>query len=332
MTKKSEQLKELELFIDSIVDAHGYGQKEIDSHLKIDLFRRALDQLSVSNKRIENGIRFEEAIQTTFEVKDSKLHFYYPEKRAQLGSGTHPIRLQPKLLQYLLIHHEESNQVYDIIERFIFQVWDDLSDLDFKQTKTGVTRCFTNTRFAANTLRNYGLLKFTQKEAFKTWELSLPGFVVAAKIFKDNDWKLEKVEQKLGNSINPAITKAWTEIIDFPSFVQTLTSICDGGHQFFNTFGSLLHKCYCLLDEYWSIIRNNKLSQKEKLAQSSIKIKELEGHQDIEKFYKEFGPSLRNQQAFPKSKLIYFDGVEEYLLCISKYPGMQRLLSSLTRN
>jgi hypothetical protein len=173
-----------------------------------------------------------------------------------------------------------------------------LDNLDFKTTRTGVTRCFTNTRFAANTLRNYGLLKFTHKEAFKTWELSLPGFIVAATIFKENDWTLGQVEQKIGNNINPIITNAWLDIKNFDAFVQTLQGMCEEGTRFFNTFDGFLHEAYKLLEEYWNAIRNPDLTQKEKQSQSEFKIKQLESHPDIEKFYREFALHLEIEKLF----------------------------------
>jgi len=299
--KKIDMLTELEIYLDQIIDLHGYSNKGEEKHLKIDLLRRLLDQLAVKNKLLENSVTYEEGIQTSHQIVNGKIHISYPILRSQSGSGTHPIRLQPKLLQYLLIHHKENHQVLNIIENFIKQVWDELSILDFKRTKTGVTRCFTNTRFAANTLRNYGLLKFTQKEAFKTWELSLPGFIVAAKIFKENDWVLDKVEQKIGNNINPAIVNAWTDIKDFKAFVETLESICGSGMDFYDSFGDFLNESYVLLEEYWNTIRNKNLSQKEKLSQSAIKIKQLENHPEIERFYKEFGLHLEIEKLFSKA-------------------------------
>jgi hypothetical protein len=299
VTKKIEtMLTDLEDYLDQIIILHGYSNGGEEKLLKVDLIRRLLDQLAVSNKHLENSVPFEEEIQTPHRIIDGRVHIYYPEKKSQLGSGTHPIRLQPKLLQYLLIHHKESHQVYNIIEHFIKQVWDELDNLDFKTTRTGVTRCFTNTRFAANTLRNYGLLKFTHKEAFKTWELSLPGFIVAATIFKENDWTLGQVEQKIGNNINPIITNAWLNIKNFDAFVQTLQGICEEGTRFFNTFDSFLHEAYELLEEYWNAIRNPDLTQKEKQSQSEFKIKQLESRPDIEKFYREFALHLEIEKLF----------------------------------
>jgi hypothetical protein len=302
VTKKTDMLTDLEDYLDQIIILHGYSNGSEEKLLKVDLIRRLLDQLAVSNKLLENSVPFEEAIQTPHRIIDGRIHIYYPEKKSQLGSGTHPIRLQPKLLQYLLIHHKESHQVYNIIEHFIKQVWDELDNLDFKKTRTGVTRCFTNTRFAANMLRNYGLLKFTNKEAFKTWELSLPGFIVAAKIFKEDEWVLEQVEQKIGNNINPLITNASKEIKNFDAFVQILKSICGEGAQFFESFDGFLHEAYELLEEYWESIRSPDLTQKEKLSKSAVKIKQLESHPDIEGFYKEFALHLEIEKLFKKAR------------------------------
>ena len=90
---------------------------------------------------------------------------------------------------YLLYRHNNKEQkVYDIIENFIKLIWNQLKLLDFEKTKTGVMRCFTNTRFSANKLREYGMLKFTKHEAYKTWVLSFTGIMVASKFLKDGEW------------------------------------------------------------------------------------------------------------------------------------------------
>jgi len=255
----------------------------------------------VSNKSLENVVPFEESLQSDCELINDKLHFYCPEKRFDKGSGTHPTILQPLLLQYLLVHHKEDMHIYNIIDGFIAQVWDELLDVDFKRTKTGVFRCFTNTRFAANVLRHYGFLKFSKKEAYKTWKLSLAGFIVAAKVIKKNNWKLQKNQNHIGFNINPIITDTWKDIKDFNKFVQTLNNMCGEGVDFYKSFEVLLNEAYRLLGEYWKIIEDQELSQKEKLAQSGKKIKELESHTDIEKFYQEFRLHLVIEDLFQKA-------------------------------
>jgi len=51
------------------------------------------------------------------------------------------MRLPISLLLFLLIHHRERFEVLRVIELFIETIWGELTFLDFKKTKTGVTRC-----------------------------------------------------------------------------------------------------------------------------------------------------------------------------------------------
>ena len=158
---------------------------------KIDFLERALELLRYKNRHLKNKLGFEKFIQGQVFEKDGNIAYTSPEKYLSVDSGTKPIRLQTKLLMFLLLNHNKSFEVFSIIENFIYEIWGQLTFLDFKKTKTGVTRCFTNTRFAANTLRDYGLLKFTKKEAYKTWTLFLYGFLVAADVLDKNlNWEL----------------------------------------------------------------------------------------------------------------------------------------------
>ncbi len=130
---------------------------------KLDVIERVLEMLRIEKKQLNNHLAFSDFIQGNLEFKNNQIHFTPPLKPRTRGFGTRPVHLQPKLLIYLLFRHGKSdNQVYDIINNFVRVIWDDLVELDFEKTKTGVFRCFTNTRFAANTLRDYGLLKFTR--------------------------------------------------------------------------------------------------------------------------------------------------------------------------
>lgn len=102
------------------------------------------------------------------------------------------------LLMFLFLRSNEDNEkssttrnkepVFDIITRFIEEIKPHLSLRDFVRTKTGAIRCFTNARFAANRLREFGMLRFSNKEAFKTWELSLTGIIAACALY-DRSWR-----------------------------------------------------------------------------------------------------------------------------------------------
>ena len=173
---------------------------------KLDLIERILEMLRIKNRQLNNNLAFSDFIQGSLEFKNNQICFTPPLKPKARGFGTRPVYLQPKLLIYLLFRHGKSdNQVYDIINNFVRVIWDDLDVLDFEKTKTGVFRCFTNTRFAANTLRDYGLLKFTKNEAFKTWVLSFTGVMVASKFVRDGAWQKQLFINKYTTDLHPAI-------------------------------------------------------------------------------------------------------------------------------
>jgi len=54
---------------------------------------------------------------------------------------------------------------------------------DFAKTKTGVQRFITNTRFASNELRKYGLLRSDRKAFYHVWELSIFGILCAGYMY-----------------------------------------------------------------------------------------------------------------------------------------------------
>jgi len=216
---------------------------------KIDFLERALELVRIQNKYLENNLDFEEFIFGSISHKDNILNYTSPKRIGYVGSGTRPICLQPKLLLFLLINHQKAYKVYDIIDNFIKDIWDQLSLLDFKKTKTGVTRCFTNTRFAANTLRDYGLLKSTKKEAYKTWTLSLYGFLVASKILQDDlNWELTNVHSGHGFDLHPDILDATNTLKTYDDFVQRLEAVCEPNKRtkIFKTFDGVLSKAYTL--------------------------------------------------------------------------------------
>jgi hypothetical protein len=265
------------------------GTNNINS--KIDFLERALELLRIKNKYLKNNLDFEEFISGSISYENNILNYSSPKKIGYVGSGIRPIRLQPKLLMFLLINHKRTYQIYDIIEKFIKEIWGQLSIVDFKKTKTGVTRCFTNTRFAANTLRNYGLLKFTKKEAYKTWTLSLYGFLVASKIIQDDhNWEITNIDKRYVFDLHPDILEATSTLNTYDEFVQRLKDVCEPNKRtkIFKTFDVVLNKAYTLLEVYSKIIQDKNLSKTDRQKESQARLKFLEQQTDIENFYKEF--------------------------------------------
>jgi len=257
---------------------------------KLDILERAVESLRIKYKCIENRLPLEIFIQGYFCADQNTLRYYFPTKHDSLGSGTQPIRLQPKLLLFLLIYHRQSYQIYDIISKFIDEAWDQFVFLDFKKTKTGVTRCFTNTRFAAHTLRDYGLFRYTRKEAYKTWVLSLPGFLVASKVLEGYTglWDIPEIKKEKNFDLHPDIRKAWDYLQTYDELVGRLAYICEPNTQVFDSFAGVLRRAYSLLGDYWRVIQDGTKSIKERKEISIELIKQLEETPVIEQFYSEF--------------------------------------------
>jgi len=282
-----EQLKQL---IDEWIYIEGDPPDCENFKDKLDILDRALESLRVKYRYIENKLPLEMFVQGQALKDKSTLRYCFPPKYDVLGSGTPPIQLQPMLLLFLLIYHKRSYHIYDIISGFIEKIWDQLEFLDFKKTQTGVVRCFTNTRFAANTLRDYGLLKFTRNEAYKTWVLSLPGFLVASKVLEEcgGNWELPEVEKKLHFDLHNKIFTVWTDLRTYDAMVERLTYICEPNTQVFRTFEDVLRSAYDLLGSYWRVIQDGTKSIKERKQTSKEHIKRLEKMPEIEQFYIEF--------------------------------------------
>jgi len=257
---------------------------------KIDVLERVLEYLRIKERYLENKLDLEEFLQGEVFVDCGRLHYYPPATKLDVGSGTHPMNLQPMLLMFLLLYHREAYAVYDIIEKFIDRIWDQLAVLDFKRTKTGVVRCFTNTRFAAHTLRDSGLLRFTRKEAYRTWVLSLPGFLVASVLVKWSrmDFQRLRYQHGHGSLLHPEIWAALNSIENYDIFVNVLAQVCEPNTEVFSTFEHVLRQAYSLLEKYWRIVQNPRLSIKERKEISMEHIKQLDETPEIEKFYSEF--------------------------------------------
>ena len=199
MSKQDDRRAELHRFgdlIDSIVTISDPSGLITGPSLsaKLDVLERAIDEWRFQTDNPRNGLSIDEFLQCDLLFDNNQFAISLPDTFSNLGAGTSAIHFQPRLLVFLLLHHRNGLTILQIIERFIGKIRSQLKLLDFKKTQTGVTPCFTNTRFAANKLRDYGLLKFTRKEAYKTWVLSLPGFLVASRLLERRiDWSLPPV-------------------------------------------------------------------------------------------------------------------------------------------
>ena len=288
-------------FLMQSITSSGYPMKPGEIEFKIDLLERALEVLRYEYKHLKNELPFEEFLSGFVSLTHGRLNFAAPKIRTDTGTGTAAVRLQPKLLMFLLLYHRNYYKIYDIIDKFVEKIWDELQIVDFKKTQTGVTRCFTNTRFAATTLREYGFLKYTDKEAFKTWTLSLPGFLVASKVLEDQNWKIPDTGKQTGFDLHPDIHLAWESLQTFDAFTNRLKTLCNPNTKVFTTFEPVLRKAHKMLAEYWQVLQKDDLNQADRKKESLKRLRLLEKDTNIEDFYDEFSKCLLDTFAGPWS-------------------------------
>lgn len=263
---------------------------------KIELLCFALEELKFTRGSVPEEVTFEEYVQSKIAIQGKELVISTPSELRNIGSGTSSIQLQASLLLFLLLNHKERYQVFEIIKYFVEEVRSELTFLDFKRTRTGVTRCYTNTRFAANVLREYGLLRFTKREAFKTWELSLAGFLVAASVLEKRAYQKRAwfaLDSKRDGKFDllPEIRDACKGLSLYDDFVDRLTAICEPDAAIFKTFKPALEHAYKLLQQYWAVLRDQTKSQEERRKASLDKIKQLDSLGDS--FFRELSRCIQ---------------------------------------
>ena len=76
--------------------------------------------------------------------------------------------------------------------------------------------------------------------------------------------------------------------------MEKLQSICkpDENHVIFQTFNYVLREAFQLLDGYLAIIKDRKLSAKERQKESLSRIQQLEKLPDIDMFYEELSSCI----------------------------------------
>lgn len=304
MAESMKDPRYLEGIVDRTVFIQGFPRK-VDLDLKISALILTLEKLRRIRRPKQEPMEYEEFEQCELFFDTDKIVLTAPGQFSSMGSGTPPIRLQAPLLLFLLLRHREQYQVLEIIECFIKWIWPELAALDFKKMKTGVTRCFTNTRFAANVLRNYGLLKFTRNEAFKTWELSLTGLLVAARVLErrrasKTPTRLPVLKKEGNLDLSAEIRDACKEISSFDALVYLLKSVCRPDAKVFKTFEKPLKKAFDLLNEYWNILNDPTKSPRDRRTASLEKIKQLEQEGIDDRFYEEFSRCIQINDALAR--------------------------------
>lgn len=267
---------------------------------KIDLLERLIEQWRIDRHTLHNDVDFEEFLVWRWIEADGRLQFLKTPAPVDRSAGTRPVRLQRKLLVFLLLHHGRHKHVLESIRAFIGKIRPDLDVRDFKKTETGVVRCFTNTRFAANKLRDYGLLRFTHQEAFKIWVLSLPGFLVAAKALATPNWRLPDFGDPF-HGLDPFILECAHGLKDYPTMVATLANICTPDTKVFDSFDGVLKIAYQLLKQYWEALRDTNLKTEERQKLSTDLIDQLDNILGYSQFLEELTSCIQIEHLLAKA-------------------------------
>jgi hypothetical protein len=292
-----DQRKAVKALLTSLVEHDRWTQgRGVDLHDRIDILERALEVLRFEIEYPENNLPLKDFLQGRFWVDRGRMRFRTPQLRDNLETFMSPTDLQPLLLQYLLLSHGSHRTILPCIRGFLHHIRPQLTLLDFEKTQTGVTRCFTNTRLAARALRDMGFLKYGAQQAYKTWELSLLGLVVASGVLLDGGDPGD--EPAVPGMVHPRIEVAWARVATYPAFVLWLTRLCAPNCQVFDTFKTTLEEADRLLIDYIKKSLSDPLNTwVERKAHAQTLIRELESTPDMPAFMQEFADAVKIEQA-----------------------------------
>lgn len=263
-------------------------KKSYGLEYKLDVLEKMIELMRLRLRILDSEMDLDHFIQGEININPENL-VYTPTKSYRKNKlGTPPIHLQPKLLIYLLYRYNSKEmKIYDIISKFMALIWNQTDILDFEKTKTGVRRCFTNTRFAANTLRDYGLLKFTKKEAYKTWTLSFSGIMVASKILKDGVWKKPLIMKDHSTDLHPTIRESFVHLKNRNEFIDTLTFVAKTNLHFLKDKPKGTQTTHKLLSQYHAILEDPEIPKKEKKNRCSTILEDLESDKHVNALFEE---------------------------------------------
>jgi len=297
---------DIEALIDRWVAAENFGGKPT-LDLKVALLSLVLEQLKYERQTAEDVVDFETYFQSKIFADTDKLIIAAPLNEKRLGAGKAPIQLQAALLVFLLLHHRNDFPVLEIIKRFIGKVRPQLEFLDFKKNKNRRDALLHEHPVCRACAARLWPTQVHPREAYKTWELSLTGFLVAADIFhkrsKENvHWNIPANDKEKGVNFDllPEIRAACDEINSYDAFVARLASICKPDAEVFTSFKEPLEKAYFLLKDYWAILKKHE-SDPEGSARSQLGADSKTGTRDHQRrFYEEFSQCIQINELLAK--------------------------------
>lgn len=148
-------------------DSELIQRKLIQLEYQINLLRFKLKIIDDPELRLNDKENFDYVSKFSHQNAFTKFHLVFP------------------LLLYLLQNHKKRESAYLASIGFMNENVNFLREGDFAKLMTGSQRFITNTRFAADILRHYGLIRSDKKVFYKVWELSLSGLIFASNIYKN---------------------------------------------------------------------------------------------------------------------------------------------------
>jgi len=289
---RRRELKKLEKWVDELLVVHG-DDRQLTPVEKIDFLERFIELWRISEFKLKNEMKMEEVLDMDWAISGGLLLLRRTDIRESYGTGTAPLQFQRRLIEHLLIDHGRTKTVLGAIDGFIERIHLELSEVDFKRTSTGVMRCYTNTRFAATSLRDAGLLKYTQREAFKMWMLTLPGFVVAARSILDPLPPIHKCQKSGAFNLDRFILDCSHSVETYPQFVDILECLCGPDADIFKTFAPTLKRCHEHLKRYWDVLKSESLKPAEAMRQNREFLRLIDTTEGYGPFIAEFSASIQ---------------------------------------
>lgn len=130
------------------------------------------------------------------------------------------------LLLFLFYNYKKQMPALTASAVLMDTVKDYLQPGDFQHLKSGGLRFITNTRFASDHLRSFGLLRTSGDEMYKYWQLTLFGTIIAAMIFRNNGFYFpDDFRSRKSTFFKESILRYSSELVKGNNFEKIIDSI-----------------------------------------------------------------------------------------------------------
>jgi hypothetical protein len=247
----------LAAFIEQVVVLTNPPQSSADAlGVKLDVLERLIELLRLIHGSVGNKQRIEDLLSHGLEVSRSSmggLRVRVGVNATQLRlpgwpapGGRSQAELQVPLMLYMFVTYRKKRAISDLLVDFLEELRPWLSPSDVESTRTGVMRVMTTTRSAARALRLHGLISDSQRTAYKSWELTVLGLVVAALLIEREGTSLEMQPRGLrvtsggrfgaSNHLTEPLSKIARELHDPRNVTRALHRVCSPNREVFPTF------------------------------------------------------------------------------------------------